>query len=115
MGMDGYLRFVLALIFVIALIGIFAVIFRRLGFGFPAHAIKAGADRRIGVVEIAPLDSRRKLVLVRRDGVEHLLVISPTTEVVIERNIRHGADDFRQALDDAAANDEIAGRGDGTA
>ncbi len=98
MGMDGYLRFVLALIFVIALIGVFAVIFRRLGFGFPTNAMRPADERRIGVVEISPLDSRRKLVLVRRDDVEHLLVVSPTTEVVIERNIRDGID-FRAALD----------------
>jgi len=111
MGMDGYLRFVLALIFVIALIGVFAVIFRRLGFGFPSHAMKPAAERRIGVVEVAPLDSRRKLVLVHRDGVEHLLVVSPTSEVVIERNIRSGAD-FRDALDAARDADEIAGTGD---
>ena len=114
MGMDGYLRFVLALIFVIALIGVFAVIFRRLGFGFPSHAIKSGGDRRIRVVEVAPLDSRRKLVLVQRDEVEHLLVISPTTEVVIERNIRSGAS-FRYALDAAQDDDEIAETGDGKA
>lgn len=102
MGMDGYLRFILALIFVIALIGVFAVIFRRLGFGFPSNAIRPSGERRIGVVEVAPLDSRRKLVLVRRDDVEHLLVISPTTEVVIERNIRDGID-FRKTLNSTAA------------
>jgi flagellar protein FliO/FliZ len=112
MGMDGYLRFVLALIFVIALIGVFAVIFRRLGFGFPSHAIKSGGERRIGVVEVAPLDSRRKLVLVRRDGVEHLLVVSPTSEVVIERNIG-SAGSFRDALDAVQDDDEIAVTGNG--
>ena len=51
-----------------------------------------GVNRRIGVVEVSPLDSRRKLVLVRRDDVEHLLVVSPTEETVIERNIRSGSD-----------------------
>ncbi|MBO6521464.1 MAG: FliO/MopB family protein [Rhodospirillales bacterium] len=110
MGMDGYLRFVLALIFVIALIGVFAVIFRRLGFGFPVNAIRPSGERRIGVVEVAPLDSRRKLVLVRRDDVEHLLVISPTTELVVESNIRDGVD-FRQVLDETAARDETSGTG----
>ena len=105
MGPDGYLRFVLALVFVLALIGILAVIARRLGFGFPASAIKTGADRRIGVVEVAPLDSRRKLVLVRRDDVEHLLVVSPTSETVVERSIRDGdpgTQDFRDLVEKAA-------------
>lgn len=88
---EGYLRFVLALVFVLALIGILAVIARKLGAGFPSHAIKPSSDRRIGVVEVAPLDSRRKLILVRRDEVEHLLVLSPTDETVIETDIRSAA------------------------
>lgn len=94
---EGYLRFILALIFVLALIGLLAVVARRLGVGFPAGAIKPAGDRRIGVVEVSPLDSRRKLVLVRRDDVEHLLVLSPTEETVIERNIRANTD-FSQIL-----------------
>jgi len=105
MSMDGYLRFFLALIFVIALIGVLAVLTRRLGFGFPAGASKSAGERRIEVVEIAPLDARRKLVLVRRDDVEHLLVISPTTELVVERSIRDGGD-FRDALDAATQSGE---------
>jgi flagellar protein FliO/FliZ len=100
MSMDGYLRFALALIFVIALIGVLAVLTRRLGFGFPAGASRSPGQRRIEVVEIAPLDARRKLVLIRRDDVEHLLVISPTTEIVVEKGIRDGAD-FRDALESA--------------
>jgi len=105
MGPEGYLRFVLALIFVIALIGILAILARRFGFGFPASAIKNNADRRLGVIEVTPLDSRRRLILVRRDDVEHLLVVSPTTEVVIERNIRQGGGSFRDALDATADGD----------
>jgi len=100
MGMDGYLRFILALVFVIALIGVLAVLTRRLGFGFPVGVSKSTGERRIEVVEIAPLDARRKLVLVRRDDVEHLLVVSPTTELVVERGIRDGSD-FRDALEAA--------------
>lgn len=97
---EGYLRFVLALVFVLALIGILAVIARRLGMGFPAHAIKPSGTRRIGVVEVSPLDSRRKLVLIRRDNTEHLIILSPTDETVVERNIVAGTD-FKQVLADA--------------
>ncbi len=92
--MDGtdYFRFILALIFVIALIGVMALLARRLGLGFPAQAMKMGAARRIGVVEVATLDARRKLVLVRRDDVEHLVIVSPTSETVIETGIRPDTD-----------------------
>lgn len=92
--MEGtdYFRFVLALVFVIALIGVMALIARRLGLGFPAQAMKTGSARRIGVVEVANLDARRKLVLVRRDDVEHLVIVSPTSETVVETGIRSGSD-----------------------
>lgn len=102
MGPDGYFRFILALIFVIALIGVLAAIARRMGLGFPSHAIKSGSDRRIGIVEVTPLDARRKLILVRRDDTEHLLVVSSTSETVIERNIRPDSD-FEDALQIASA------------
>lgn len=92
MGGDGYFRFILALIFVIALIGVAALLARRMGLGFPAQAIKPSGSRRVTVVEVSPLDARRKLVLVRRDDVEHLLVISPTSEIVVETGIRAGQD-----------------------
>lgn len=107
--MDGYLRFALALIFVIALIGVLAVLVRRLGFGFPAGTTKNAGNRRIEVVEITSLDVRRKLILVRRDDVEHLLVVSPTSELVIETGIRADANSktrFRDALDTATRTSE---------
>jgi len=35
MDPGGYLRFLLALVFVLALIGVLAVLARRIGFGYP--------------------------------------------------------------------------------
>ncbi len=108
MGPEGYLRFLLALIFVIALIGVAAMLARRMGLGFPIQASKGRGERRIGVVEVAPLDGRRRLVLVRRDDVEHLLVVSPNSETVIETGIKAGEGrptDFQAALAAAGARD----------
>ena len=34
------------------------------------------------------LDTRRRLVLVRRDDVEHLILLGAASETVIERNIK---------------------------
>ncbi len=98
MELTDYFRFFLALVFVLGLIGVFAVLGRRMGLGFPSAAVKPSAERRIGVVEVAPLDGRRKLVLVRRDDVEHLLVVSPTRETVIESGIKAPAS-FAAALE----------------
>ena len=82
-----YFRFLLALVFVLGLIGLLATLARRAGLGFPAAAIKPGRKRRLSVVEVPAVDGRRRMVLVRRDDVEHLLLISPTSETVIEGGI----------------------------
>ena len=43
-------------------------------------------------MDAAAVDSQRRLVLVRRDDVEHLILIGGPTDVVVERDIRlHGA------------------------
>ena len=87
MDIGDYLRFGLALIFVLGLIGLMATIARRAGFGFPIKALKPSASRRISIIEVTPLDGRRRLVLVRCDMKEHLLLIGPNTELVVASNI----------------------------
>ena len=44
-------------------------------------------EKRLGVVEQASVDNRRKLLLVRRDGVEHLIMTGGPVDVVIETGI----------------------------
>ncbi len=47
---------------------------------------------RLGVVDIHDLDRQRQLVLIRRDNVEHLVMIGGASDVVVETNIvRSGA------------------------
>ena len=79
-----YLRFVLALILVIGLILLLAWALRRFGFG---GMVRAGAKRRLQVLETLPIDPRHRLVLVRRDDTEHLLMLGPTNDLVIEAGI----------------------------
>ena len=88
MEFSGYLRFLLALVFVIGLIGVFTVLARRMGFGFPAAALKKSANRRLSVVEAAPLDGRRRMILIRRDDTEHLILLGPNSELVVESGIK---------------------------
>jgi len=90
--MDGtdYLRFFLALLFVLGLIGVVAALARRAGLGFPTRATHPGGGRRLSVVEVTPVDGRRRLVLVRRDDKEHLILLSPTAETVVETGITDG-------------------------
>jgi hypothetical protein len=44
-------------------------------------------ERRLDVVEHASVDGRRRLVLVRRDDVEHLIMTGGPVDVVIETGI----------------------------
>jgi flagellar protein FliO/FliZ len=88
MGYGDYFRFLFALIFVIALIALLALVARRAGFGYPATQNKASSTRRLEIVETASVDGRRRLVLVRRDDVEHLLIIGQNSETVIESRIK---------------------------
>ncbi len=44
-------------------------------------------DPRIGVIEQASLDGKRRLVLIRRDDVEHLIMTGGPVDVVIETGI----------------------------
>lgn len=81
-----YLRFVGALIFVLGLIGAATVAFRRLAAGGAVGALVRA--RRLGIVETVALDTRHRLVLVRRDDVEHLIVIGQTGQTVVETAIR---------------------------
>jgi hypothetical protein len=43
--------------------------------------------KRVGLVEAAMIDSRRRLLLVRRDGVEHLILTGGPVDVVVETGI----------------------------
>jgi len=43
--------------------------------------------QRIGVVDVAAVDGTRRLVIVRRDNVEHLLMLGPDHDTVIETGI----------------------------
>jgi len=87
MAWTYYAQVVLALIFVLGLIGAASWLARRTGLGQGRIGRKG---RRLGVVESLGLDSRRRLVLVRRDGVEHLLLVGGVAELVVESRIVAG-------------------------
>ncbi|HYE01487.1 MAG TPA: flagellar biosynthetic protein FliO [Alphaproteobacteria bacterium] len=79
-------RSLLALAAVIGLMLVAAWVVRRLHPGFAAPRAR-GARRRLSIVEVLPLDARRRLVLVRRDGTEHLLLLGPERDLLVEPGI----------------------------
>ncbi|WP_374372795.1 flagellar biosynthetic protein FliO [Dongia sp.] len=92
-----YLRFVLALILVLGLILLLAWALRRFGLGGMA---RPGGKKRLKVVDSIAAGPRHRLVLVRRDQTEHLLLLGPTGDLVIESGIAGAADakTFERAL-----------------
>lgn len=85
MEWEAYLRFGLALLFVIGLIGLCGWGARRLG--MTPRVSVGGREKRLAVVEVAPVDAKRRLVLVRRDDCEHLILLGAAQDVVVERGI----------------------------
>ena len=81
------LKFFLAFVIVLGLIGVTAWLVRRFGAERFGGASARGRQPRLAVVDQAAVDGRRQLVIIRRDNVEHLLMIGGPTDVVVEQNI----------------------------
>lgn len=81
-----YLRFIASLVLVLGLMMGLLWLLRRFGLG--GMVARPSARRRLAVVESMSLDGRRRLVLVRRDDAEHLLLIGGSTDLVVESGIR---------------------------
>ena len=102
--LDTYVRFLLGLIFVLGLILALAWAARRMNLIPGAIKLAKNGPRRLAIVEISAVDAKRRLVLVRRDNVEHLLLLGPTNETVVESGIT-APETFTNALSaESAAN-----------
>lgn len=97
MDISAYLRFVAALIFVLSLMGGLWLTLKRLGLAGPV--VPTGVKRRLKVVESLAIDSRRRAVLLQRDDTQHLVILGPTGETVIETNIAPIAPDAQTQHD----------------
>jgi flagellar protein FliO/FliZ len=80
-------RYFAALLVVLGLLGGFAVIVRRgwLPGSFPAFANLSGprAKRRLEVKESLILDPRRRVLIVKADEEEHVLLLGPERETLL--------------------------------
>jgi len=79
-------KFIIAFVVVLALIGLTAWLVRRFGASRLGGSTR-GRQPRLAVIDAANVDGRRRLVLIRRDNIEHLLMIGGPSDVVIEANI----------------------------
>lgn len=80
------LRLIMALGVVLLLMGGLALIMKKLGLSTNS-SIKTGDKRRLNIVESLPLDARRRLVIVKCDDKEHLVILSANSECLIDKDI----------------------------
>lgn len=86
MDYASYLQTVAMLAVVVALIFGVAWLARRTGVAGGGQ-VAGRRRRRLAQVESLALDGKRRLVLVRRDGREHLLLVGGAADLVVERDI----------------------------
>ncbi|CAN0439937.1 unnamed protein product, partial [Discosporangium mesarthrocarpum] len=87
MDASNYVRFVAALLFVLALIAFATWLAKRFGMGGRVNAVRRG-ERRLELVEALTVDAKHRAVLLRRDDMEHLLLLGPANDVVVETGIQ---------------------------
>jgi hypothetical protein len=84
-------QFAIAFAIILILLVLLGLVLRKVWGG---RLMMPGSDRsgrsrqpRLGIVDVYDLDRQRQLLLLRRDNVEHLLLIGGPNDVVIETNI----------------------------
>ncbi|MGU3576744.1 hypothetical protein ACLBWZ_14500 [Brucellaceae bacterium C25G] len=97
-GTANIVLFIILFAVILAVIFVVYAIIKRFS-GQPAHSrpfthTDHAPSPRLSVVDAAMVDDQRKLVLVRRDDVEHLILIGGPTDVVVEHNIPVESHDF---------------------
>ncbi len=80
--------YVLALAGILVLLALFAFILRRVvQTSRGVDGSGRGRQPRLGIVDTFSVDRQRQLMIVRRDSVEHLILVGGNSDVVIETNI----------------------------
>src|SRR3954468_3874702 len=93
LSLNGRLgQILLVVLIALVLVGIAYAVYR---FGFAgrirAPSTARGRAPRLGVVDVFVLDGQRQLVIVRRDNIEHLLMIGGPNDLVVESQIMRTA------------------------
>ncbi|MFA5958484.1 hypothetical protein [Hyphomicrobium sp.] len=91
--MESYFfwTFMLAVLAVLSAGGVVFVRAYLTGTSPSALLFRPKGERRLEVVDHASIDGKRRLVLIRRDDVEHLLLTGGPVDVVIETGINIAA------------------------
>lgn len=85
-GLGQIIKLIAALLFVLGLMGGLAFFLKKLGLSGATPV--SPQKKRLRLIEALPLDGRRRLVLVERDNVQHLVILGVNGETVVETGIR---------------------------
>jgi len=85
-GGDNSLVTVLIALAVVIVLIVLAVWALKLVFSASGRVAR-GRNKRLAVIDFTAVDQKRQLVLIRRDGVEHLLMIGGPQDLVVESGI----------------------------
>ncbi len=83
--LQPYLNYILAGLAVLAVLVVLMIIFRMI-----RGRARGRKGMRLGLIEYCEIDQSRRLVLIRRDDVEHLLMIGGGQDLVVESGIGTG-------------------------
>ena len=84
-SLSQYINVIIAALVVITVLVVALMAWRKL-----AGNVHGRRGQRLGISEYHEIDKMRRLVLVRRDNVEHLILIGGPQDVVIEQGIVPG-------------------------
>lgn len=100
-------RYFAALLLVLGLLGGLALLLRRAGVaGLMPNFQRTGTLRRMEIAASVMLDARRRVVAVRVDEEEHIILLGMSGETVLDR--RPAPPRFEPVLPDEAAQDNAA-------
>ena len=90
-GLSPIVQYAIAFAVIAVLLSLFMALLRRFS---RRRTLGGGAARgrqpRLGIVDVYEFDRQRQLVLLRRDNVEHLILVGGPNDLVVERNIQRG-------------------------
>ena len=87
MDLSSIFTSLFGLIFVLCLIGLASILYRKYGAGLNIAASNAG-KKRLQIKEVLHIDAKKKIVLISRDDKEHLIAFNEGSVEVIEKDIK---------------------------
>ncbi len=84
---DGamFIKFIFAFIFVISLMFFISWVAKKMGLSNNINM--NNAKKRLAISSYMAIDHKHRLYIVKRDDVEHLILIGPNKQTVVEKNI----------------------------